>query len=232
METEKVFAVFGLGMFGLEICRVLASKGANVIAVDKDQKIIDRIKDTVTHAVLIDSTDEEALRNAGMDDVDVAVIAVGDTLDASILTTILLKNMGVPRIITRATSDMHGQVLKRIGATEIINIEIEVGRRLANRIFSPDVMDVIPLSPDATVAELRLPRDFAGKSPGELEIRKRYNVNIVAVKRTKTDIDTLGNPKQEEQIFTPKPVDILHVNDVLVIMGRGEDIEKLKEIAK
>lgn len=232
MDTEKVFAVFGLGMFGLEICRVLASKGANVIAVDKDQKRIDRIKDTVTHSVLLDSTDEEALRNAGMDDVDVAVIAVGDMLDASILTTILLKNMGVPRIIARATSDVHGQVLKQIGATEVINIEIEVGRRLANRIFSQDVMDVIPVSPDATMAELRLPKAFEGKSPHELEIRKEYNVNIVAVKRTKTDVDALGNPKREEQVFTPKPTDILHVNDVLVILGRDEDIEKLKEIAK
>jgi len=232
MDTEKVFAVFGLGVFGLEICRVLASKGANVIAVDKDQKMIDRIKDTVTYSVLLDSTDEEALRNAGLDDVDVAVIAVGDTMDASILTTILLKNMGVPRIIARARSDVHGQVLKRIGATEVINIEIEVGHRLANRIFSPDIIDVIPLSPDATIAELKLPKDFAGKSPHELDVRKKYNVNIVAVKRTKTDVDALGNPKRAEQVFTPKPTDILKVNDLLVILGRDEDIEKLKEIAK
>ena len=112
MEKDKLFAVFGLGIFGFEVCKVLSEKGMKVIAVDKDRKLVDKVKDMVTQAILIDSTDEDALKNADMQDVDVAVVAIGKSVDGSILTTILLKNMGVPRIIARAVSSLHEQVLR------------------------------------------------------------------------------------------------------------------------
>jgi trk system potassium uptake protein TrkA len=231
-EKEKVFAVFGLGIFGLEICRVLSAKGAQVIAVDKDQKLVEKVKDTVAQAIMIDSTDKEALLNAGLQDVDVAVVAMATNIDAGILTTILLKNMGVPYIVARAVTDTQAQVLKQIGATEVINIEIEQGQRLANHILAPDIMDVIPISNDQSLAEMRIPREFAGKSLRDLELRKRFNVNIISVKRTQTEIDALGNPKRKELVFSPKPMDILEINDILVVLGTEKDIDKFKETVK
>ncbi len=230
MERERVFAVFGLGRFGFEICKVLSVRGAKVIAVDKDEKLISKIKDTVTQAVLMDSTDGEALRNAGLQDVDMAIIAIGDNIDASILTTILLKNMGVPYIIARAISDVHAQVLKQIGATEVLNLEVDQGRRLAQRVIAPDIMDVIPVSDSQSITELRIPKGFIGKSLRQLEVRKRYNVNIISVKRADTVVDDMGNPQRKESVFSPKPDETLNANDVLVVLGAEKDINRLREI--
>ena len=229
MEKEKVFGVFGLGMFGTEVCKTLSQKGVKVIAVDTEQKAVDRMKDVVTQAILLDSTDEEALQNAGLQDVDVAVIAMGKNAGASMLTTVILKNLGVPCIIARTMSDVHAQVLKKIGATEVINIEIRQGRRLANRLLAPDIVDMISISEDQALAEVRLPKEFAGKSLRDLDIRKKYNVNVVSVKRTKIDIDEMGNPKREEIVFSPKPMDVLNLNDILVVLGSEDEIAKLKE---
>ena len=230
MGKERVFAVFGLGRFGSEICRVLSARGMRIIAVDENEKSIARVKDIVTQAVLMDSTDEEAIRNAGLQDVDVAIIAVGDNIDASILTTILLKNMGVPYIIARAISDVHAQVLRQIGATEVLNLEVDQGRRLAQRIIAPDIVDVIPVSDDQAIAELRIPKEFIGKSIRQLDVRKKYSVNIVSVKRTNTVIDDMGNPKREELVISPKPDDVLRVNDILVVLGTEKEINRLREI--
>ncbi len=229
-EKDRLFAVFGLGIFGLEICKVLSEKGSKVIAVDKDQKLIDRAKDIVAQAVLIDSTDENALRNAGLQDVDVAIVAIGESIDGSILTTILLKNLGVPNIIARAVSDVHAQVLQKIGATEVINISVEEGRRLAKRIISPEVVDMMPISKDQSITEMRIPAEFADKTLQEINLRKKYHVNLVSVKRTTTAIDEVGNPVKKEEVFSPKPDEALKANDILVVLGREDDIEKLKEL--
>ncbi|MGB2599372.1 MAG: TrkA family potassium uptake protein [Candidatus Omnitrophota bacterium] len=232
MEKEKVFAVFGLGKFGMELCRILSKKGEKVIAIDQDQAHIEKIKDAVTQAILLDSTDESALLNAGLQDVDVAVVAIRESIDASVLTTILLKNLGVPRIIARAISDIHAQVLKQVGAAEVINIEIEEGRRLANRLAAPDIMDIIPIAADQVMAELRTPQKFVGKSIHELDVRKKYNVNIISIKRTKTEIDDMGNPRREELVFSPKPMDVFDVNDTLIVVGTESDIAGLREMIK
>ena len=229
---KRVFAVFGLGTFGLQVCKALSEKGAIVIAVDKDETMINSVKDAVSQAVLLDSTNEEALRNAGLQDIDVAVIAMGRFVDSSVLTTIILKNMGVPRIIARAMSDVHEEALKQVGATEVINIEIEQGKRLANRIFAPTVIDLIPVSENQALAELHVPEEFTGKSLRDLDVRRKYHINIVSIKRTKTEIDAMGNPKREELVFSPKPMDILNADDIIVVLGTEDDIDKFKESVK
>ena len=229
MEKDKIFAVFGLGTFGLEVCKVLSAKGKKVIAFDRNRGLIEKAKNIVTQAVLLDSTDEEALRNAGIQDVDVAVVAMRTNIDSSILTTILLKNIGVPYIIARAMSDIHAQVLGQIGATEIINLEIEQGKRLADRLTSPELRDVIPISDDQVITELRIPKECVGKSLRDLDLRQRFNVNIISIKRVQTDIDKMGNPKRKELIFSPQPMDMLEINDILIVLGKTEDINKLKE---
>ncbi|MEA3489819.1 MAG: TrkA family potassium uptake protein [Candidatus Omnitrophota bacterium] len=228
MVKQKVFAVFGLGVFGTEVCRVLSEKGMKVIAVDSNPKKIERIKDSVTQAILMDSSDEDALRGASLQDVDLAVVAIGENIDTSVLTTLLLKNLGIPYIIARAISKIHAQVLRQIGATEVINIQIEQGKRLANRIIAPDVMDIIPISENQSLAEMRIPKEFINRSLRELDLRKKYNINIISVKRTETAIDEMGNPVRKEIILTPSPKDVLKVNDVLVILGEEKDLEKVK----
>ena len=139
MPKNKVFAVFGLGAFGLEVCRVLAEKGSTVIAIDNKVGQIEKIKNLVTQAVLIDSTDEESLRAAPIEDVDTAIVGIGENIESSILTTAILKKVGVPHIIARAISEIHAQVLRQVGASDVINIEIEerrVGKECRSR-WSP-----------------------------------------------------------------------------------------------
>jgi trk system potassium uptake protein TrkA len=232
MKSERVIAVFGLGIFGREVCKALSQKGGKVIAVDKNPEFIDLVKNYVTQAVLLDSTNEEALRGAGLQDADVAVVTMRGTVDSSILTTILLKNLGIPVIVARAVSDIHAQVLKEVGATQVVNIEVDQGKRIANFIIAPDILDMIPISADQMIVEMHIPEEFVGKSLHELGIRKKYNTNIVSVKRSEIKIDTEGNPTRKEVIFSPKPMDTLKANDILVVLGTENDISRLRESVK
>jgi trk system potassium uptake protein TrkA len=229
MKGEKTYAVFGLGTFGLEVCRVLADKGGKVIAIEVNQRLIEKVKDSVTQAVLIDSTDEESLRNVPLESVDIAVVAIADDIEASILTTAILKSRGVPQIIARALSDIHAQVLKQVGATEILFIEIEEGRRLANRLISPDVLDRIPISAGQTLAEIIVPDSLTDKTLQKLDLLHKFNLNVISIKRPGTTVDEMGNPVREETIIKPGASVKLEKNDVLVVIGSDEDIDSLKE---
>ena len=229
MANEKTFAVFGLGTFGFEVCRVLSEKGGKVIAVDVNSGLIEKAKEIATQAVLIDSTDEDSLKNAPLDNVDVGIVAIGDDMEASILTTAILKNRGIPFIISRAISDIHAQVLRQVGATEVLFIEIEEGRRLATRLISPDVLDRVPISKNQTLAEIIVPEGFVGKTLSKLDLIKKLGITVVSVKRTHTRIDDMGNPEKEEIIIQPAATTVLEDADVLVIIGKDEDINSLKE---
>ncbi|MEW5814484.1 MAG: TrkA family potassium uptake protein [Spirochaetota bacterium] len=231
MAKEKVFAVLGLGAFGVEVCRVIAEKGGKVIAVDNQPSLIDKVKDTVTQAMLLDSTDEEALTSAALDDVDVAVVAIGENIEASILTTALLKKIGIPYIFARATSDIHQQVLKQVGANEVVNIEIDEGNRIAQRLMASEILDTIPLSQTISIAELFIPDEFIGKSLRQLDLRNRFNINLVSIKRVIISVDEVGNPIKNEEIIFPKPSEILDKNDILIIVGKNVDIEALHQLS-
>ncbi len=228
MAKERVFAVFGLGTFGSEVTRVLAEKGGKVIVIDKNPDLIEKNKNIVTQAVLIDSTDEEALKNLALDEIDVAVVAIGEDLDASILTTALLSKLGVPYIISRALTDIHAQVLKQVGATEIINIEINEGRELADRLLYPDILENIPISDELKLVEVITPATFVGKALKDLDIRKKFNINVISIKRSRTEIDDMGNPTTEEVVFAPTPNDILQQNDIMVLIGSDLSINSLR----
>ncbi len=229
MAEEKTFAVFGLGTFGFEVCRVLAEKGGKVIAIDVKQNLIEKAKDIATQAVLIDSTDEDSLKNAPLESVDVAIVAMGDDMEASILTTAILRNMGIPHIISRAISDIHAQVLKQVGATEVLFIEIEEGRRIATKLIAPDVLDRIPISKNQTLAEVIVPESFVGKTLQKLDLINKFNITIISVKRVKTKIDDMGNPQKEDVIIQPLPSTVFQDNDVIVVIGKDDDINALKE---
>jgi trk system potassium uptake protein TrkA len=229
MAKEKVFAVFGLGSFGLEVCRGLTEKGGKVLAFDNQAQNIERIKDSVSQAMLLDSSDEEALRSAPLEDVDVAVVAMGENIEASILTAALLKNIGVPYLIARAVSDVHQRVLRQIGVHEVLNLEIEEGRRLASRLASPEILEEIAVAGDFIIAEMHLPSGLTGKSLESLDLPRRYQVSVVAVKRASTLIDELGNPEKKVTVLFPAADVRLEPEDILLVLGRRVDIERLKE---
>jgi trk system potassium uptake protein TrkA len=228
---EKVFAVFGLGSFGSEVCRVLAEKGARVLAFDHRPEPLEKIREAVKQVHLLDSSDEDAMMSAPLEDIDVAIVAIGEDAEASILTTALLKNIGVPYIIARASSDIHLRVLKMVGATEVINLEIEEGRRVASRLLTVEALDTIPVTDDYSIVEFPVPESMVGKSLEKLNLRKVHQVNVIAIERFENAVDGEGNPAREERVILPDKDDILVHGDVLIVVGRNSDIEALSEVS-
>ena len=157
------------------------------------------------------------------------VVAIGDNVAASILATALLKRVGIPYILARSISDLHEQVLRQIGADEIVNIEIDEGQRIAMRLMSPEILDRIPVSESISVAELYVPRNFVGKSISKLELRKRFNVTVISITRTILSVDEMGNPVRNEQIIFPSSEDVLEESDVMLVVGKNDDIDAMKE---
>lgn len=229
-EANKNYLVVGLGSFGSRLCEVLEEKGGSVIAVDSDELLIDRIKNNVTQAVHLDSTDEARMSELDLEDVDIGIVAIGDSFEASILTTAILKRLGVPYIIARSLTDLHHQVLRQVGADEIVNVEIDGGTRLANRLIAPDVLDRIPLSGEISVAEVRSPKDFHGKQLIDLDLRKRLRINVIAIRRYNYGVDEIGNPTKSENLIFPGGDEVLEEEDILLIVGRNENISAFGEI--
>ncbi len=227
---EKIFAVFGLGSFGSEVCRVLAEKGARVLAFDNRPEPLEKIREVVKQTHLLDSSDEDAMMSAPLEGIDVAIVAIGEDTEASILTTALLKNIGVPYIIARACSDIHLRVLKMVGATEVINLEIEEGRRVASRLLTVEALDTIPVTDDYSIVEFPVPESMVGKSLEKLNLRKVHQVNVIAIERFESAVDGEGNPAREERVILPDKDDILVHGDVLIVVGRNTDIENLSEV--
>jgi len=229
MAKEKNFGIFGLGTFGLQVCNTLVSKGGKVIAIDKNFDKIEKVKNIAMQALHLDSTDEDALNNAPIEDIDVAIVGMGDSIESSILTTAILKKKGVPRIIARAISEIHERVLKQIGASEVLNLQIEEGKRLANSLMSPEVIDRIELGNQQILAELIVPESFIGKTLSNLDLRKNLNINIVSVKRHDRSIDDEGSPIGEEVVVFPTADTKFQDGDRLIVAGLEVEIEKIKE---
>ena len=227
---NKTFAVIGLGTFGSQVCHVLSEKGASVVAIDHDPALVDRIKQTVTQAVLVDATDPEAITNAPLEDVDVAVVAIGDNIEASVLTTALLKQLAVPYVVARAVSSLHQEVLRRVGADEIVNLEIDEGTRVANRLIAPDVLDEFPISSEISLAELYVPSILVNATLAELDLRTRYHITVVSIRRVEAGVDELGNPSRRETIVFPGPGDTLIAEDTILVVGKNEDIEAFRTL--
>lgn len=229
-HRQKVFAVVGLGVFGRQICETLADRGASVIAIDQQPDLVERVKDHVTQAILLNSTDEESLSEAPLEDVDATVVAMGDSVEASILTTALLKKLGVPYVVARAVSGIHEQVLKQVGADEVLNLETDAGARMANRLVAPQVLERVPLSRDISVAELYVPPAVTGVALVDLDLRKKHEINIISIKRMHRDVDELGNPVETEEIVFPGPRDALQETDIIHVVGTNDAIDRFQQL--
>lgn len=208
-------AVIGLGRFGSSVARTLAQSGCEVLAVDVDAERVKAIVEEVTEAVQIDALDEGALKSLGLRNFEAVVVAIGHEIKASILATVLLKEMGVPKIVAKAQDELHGKVLQKVGADTVVFPERDMGVRLAHTLLSRSIIDEIQLSSDYSIFELQAPAQFLDRSLIDLQLRQRYAMTILAVRRG------------EGVVVSPDASFVLERGDILVALGRADKIEKL-----
>lgn len=220
-------AVIGLGRFGRTLAKELGAAGVQVIAMDRNSNLVDEVKEDVSIAVRLDSTDPEALRSQKIHDVDICVVAIGENFEAAILTTVTLKKLGVPKIICRARSAVHAEIFSRIGADEIIQPETQAGILLGRRLANPQLDQFVTLAEGFSLIELRAPRQFQGKSLEQLALRTKYHVNLVAIKKSITEMSFGKEVKREIVISVPRPGDVIEARDTLVLVGSHDDLGRL-----
>jgi len=236
MARRNQIAVIGMGVFGIGLAQALMKSGVPVCAVDTDPAIIDAIKDQVTTAVIMDSTQEKALREAEIDRMDLAVVAIGeDSLEDSIMTTALLKQLGVRTIIARACTALHARILHQVGATRVINPEQDMGERLARQLVRPGLQELLELPDNSCIARLPVPRAFVGKTLLQLGVRRNYGVTVLGIEHgTATDhpLDESDNDLTRTNInINIDPLnDHLEENDILLVMGHQENVNRLLEL--
>lgn len=227
----KQFAVIGLGRFGMAVAKALSEKGFQVLAIDKDAKKVEEAAEFATRALELDATDEDSLRDSDVQNVDAAIVGIREDISASILITLILKNLGIGTVFSEAVSSLEGKVLEKIGADRVIYPEIEMGQKVAELLVAPEISEYIKLSQNHTLMEVDMPQSFEGKTIGELQIRTKYGVQIVAIKRKVMQTDKTGKVGfSEDVIVAPDPNDGLIEGDKLVVLGENKDIEKITRL--
>jgi len=223
----RKFAVIGLGRFGQKLATALTISQAEVIAIDQNREIIEQIRDQVSHAVRLDSTDEEALKSQGIDKVDVAIVGIGQGskgFESAVLTIVNLKALGVPQIFARAETLIQGQVLSKVGATEVIYPEIESAQRWAYKLIAPQITDRLDFAPGYSIASVIASASFHEKTVLDLQLRQKYRVNLISIKRGEKAKD---KKSKSEIISVPLPDTIIYEGDVLMVAGTDTDLAKL-----
>jgi len=214
----KRIVVIGLGIFGFNLVKDLFVAGLEVIAVDKNKDLVQKIRDFSTKAILADATDKDLLEAIGIQENDVVVVSFGEDLAASTLLTLHLREMNVKTIIVKAPNEDHQRILEKVGATEVVIPEREMAGKIARSLTSPNVMDYIPLTREYTICEIAPPASFVGKSIAEIQLRKKYHIGLLASRDVLTDQISM-NPGGD---FVVKD------SDILVVIGKEKDIQNLK----
>lgn len=228
----RQIAVLGLGRFGSTIARTLSDKGVEVIAIDLDKEKVEDIKDYVSVAVSADSTDERALKSLGIDNVDAAIVCIGDNVEANLLTISVLKKLGVGNILARAMDDLQAQILRYMEVNRIINLEEEMGVMVANSMVSSHIEKHVPLASGHSLAEVKVPEKFVGRTIKELQLRNKFHINIIAIKKHIPEITESGERAYKEVINDmPKADDILEEGDILIVVGADESIRNFSKIS-
>lgn len=212
----KQFVILGLGRFGSSLARTLYGLGHDVLVIDANEDIIQDISDSVTHAVQADATDENALRSLGLRNFDVAIVTIGSNIQASIMVTLIVKELGVKYVVSKAQSELHAKVLYKIGADRVVFPERDMGIRLAHNLVSSNVLDFIELAPDYSIVEVVTLPEWEGKTLEQLDMRVRYGINIMAIKHG------------SEINISPRADEVIKSNDVLVVIGSNEDLTKIE----
>jgi trk system potassium uptake protein TrkA len=215
VAVKRQVAVLGLGRFGQAVARELTRLGHEVLAVDSSEQIVQDVVEDVTHAAQADITDEDALRELGLGSFETAIVAVSSHLEASILAAVLLKRLGVQRIIAKAANTLHGSILQQLGVTRVVYPEHETGVRVAHSFAAPGVRDYLDVAPGYGIARVAVPETLAGKSLAEADLRGTCGVTVLALHR------------QGSVTLNPHPSEVLHAGGELIVAGLDEDLERL-----
>lgn len=216
---KKEFVVIGLGRFGGSIVNELVELNTEVMAIDISPDRVEEFAHIATTAVAADTTDESALRSLGIRNFEHVVVAIGENIQASILTTLILKEIGVKNITVKAQNDYHAKVLRKIGADQVVHPERDMGKRIANNLVSNNILDYLELSDEYSIAEIRANEKLAGSTLIDLDIRAKYGVNIVAIKR------------QLQILVSPQAIEEIQLNDILIVIGSDVDIHRFERKA-
>jgi trk system potassium uptake protein TrkA len=227
----KQFVVIGLGRFGSSIARALTEKNFEVLAMDRSDERVKEIEGIVSQAVVVDATDERALKELGIKEFDTAIVSIGENIEDSIMVTLLLKEFGVKQVIVKAHNELHAKILQKVGADRIIFPEKEMGERLAESLASPKIFDYIELSTEYGILEIVAPKKFCDKTLSELKLRDKFGVSVIAVKRKMPYTKPDGSPDfKEEIIIGPGGADEILQGDMLVLLGKYKDLNKIEKL--
>ena len=216
-STSRQFAVIGLGRFGRAVCTSLHKMGYEVLGTDIDERLVTQVltQKVASHAVQLDSTEPESLREAGIFEMDTVIVAIGNYLQESIITTLNVKEAGVGYVVAKASSEIHGKVLTRVGADRVVFPEYEAGCALASNLTQPAFLERFELDTDNSIVEVLVPSEFHGQTLSQLDLRKRYGLNVLAI----------GNG--EKFVTNPSPGQILTQGMIMVVIGNNKNLERL-----
>lgn len=209
---KREFAVIGLGRFGGSVCRELSLEGMQVLAIDHDEAKVNQFKNIASYAVIADATDETTLKQLGIKNIDHVIVAIGDNIQASILTTVILSELGIKKITVKAQNDYHEKILNKIGAHQVVHPERDMGKRIAHSIISNNILDYLELSEEHSIVEVIAGEKMAGKSLMDLDVRANYGCNVIAIKEGK------------EINVSPSADYIIAGTDILIVIGSDKDL--------
>ena len=219
---RQTFAVVGLGRFGSAVATTLLQLGQDVIGVDNDAERVRQMGELTDNALQLDATDLRALRQAGVADADIAVVSIGENIEASLLAVMQLKDLGVPRIIAKAVTPLHGRILEKLGVTRVIFPEREMAERTARSLVIPNALDYIALSADFSIIDIETPASFIGRTLREIELRPRHGLMLLAIKRA-----TAG---EQTTLVAPPASEVILAGDTLTVLGKNDRLEQVERI--
>jgi trk system potassium uptake protein TrkA len=221
---RKQFGVIGLGRFGSAMAVTLTELGHDVIGVDGDESRVQRLADVITHALQIDATDEKSLRAAGIQDVDVSVVSIGENIESSLLVVMQLRELGITSIVAKAVTPLHGRILEKLGVSRVIFPEREMAIRIAHGLVMPNVIDYIELSRDFSIVEVPAPDAFVGRTLKQLELRPRLGLTLIAIKRQADGSGAIVTN------IAPAADETIQAGDVLALLGSNERLNQLDQL--
>ena len=212
---HKTIAVIGLGRFGSTVAKMLASMDHEVLGVDIDPEVVQKISPFITHAIVADTTDEEAIKALALSQFDIVIVAIGDNIQANLMTSMLLKEMNMPYVVSKAENALQGKMLKKMGVDKVIYPEYDVAQRLAQSLTRDHVMDYLQLSKNISLIEIKMPTFLVGSNLKDSNLREKYNLNAVGIRRG------------EDLEVPPNPSTILGEDDKLLVIGNNSDLDAL-----
>ena len=226
--TDKI-AVIGLGQFGYAVARNLAIRGAEVLGIDKDVELVESIKDDIAYAVALDATDSKALASQNITDMDAVLVAIGENIEGLLLTVVQLLELKVPRIIARAMNQQQKLILEKLGVKEIITPEDEVGRMISEMLLNPNMRAYLPMPDNYEIVEIQAPRRTLKKSLKEVNLMGKYQLELITIKRKYEEYHDGKKRNVEHLIIRPDDDTVMEYSDVIVVLGKSDDIDRFVE---